>query len=78
MYFPKLISFPALLGLLAAGALAQNCRTGSVELDVNIQCACVKDPNSQTCELYQRNKSMYDGNRQAALGYGDSGVGRGR
>jgi len=61
MYFPKLVSFGTLLSLLAAGAFAQNCRPGSVERDVNIQCACVKDPNSQQCELYKRNKSMYDG-----------------
>jgi hypothetical protein len=61
MYFPKLVSFGTLLSLLAGGAVAQNCRPGSVELDVNIQCACVKDPNSEPCALYKRNKSMYDG-----------------
>jgi hypothetical protein len=61
MYLTKLVSFGILLSWLAAGAFAQNCRPGSVELDVNIQCACVKDPNSEQCELYKRNKSMYDG-----------------
>ena len=59
--FPKVVSFGPLLTLLAAGAFAQNCRPGSVELDVNIQCACVKDPNGEPCQLYKRNKSMYDG-----------------
>jgi len=57
----KLVSFAIPLGLIAAGALAQNCRQGSIELDVNIQCACVKDPSSQQCEMYLRNRSMYDG-----------------
>jgi len=47
--------------LACIGALAQNCRPGSVTMDVDIRCACVKDPNSQTCDLYKRNKSMYDG-----------------
>jgi hypothetical protein len=61
MYFAKLVSFCTLLSLLAAGAFAQSCRPGSVELDVNIQCACVKDPNGEPCQLYKRNKSMYDG-----------------
>lgn len=54
----------ACLGLLlgfASSTFAQNCRPGSVELDFNIQCACVKDPASQQCEMYKRNKSMYDG-----------------
>ena len=61
MCFLKAVSFGVLLGLLAAGAFAQNCRPGSIELDVNIQCACVKDPGSEQCEMYKRNKSMYDG-----------------
>lgn len=30
-------------------------------MDFNIQCACVKDPASEQCQLYQRNQSMYDG-----------------
>jgi hypothetical protein len=60
MYFRTLVSFGA-LNLLAVGALAQNCQPGSVARDVNIQCACVKDPSSEQCELYKRNKSMYDG-----------------
>jgi hypothetical protein len=61
MYSIKLISFGTLASLLAAGAFAQSCRQGSVELDVNIQCSCVKDPNGEPCQLYKRNKSMYDG-----------------
>src|SRR5271157_929595 len=61
MHFRNLVSLSVPLGLLAAGALGQECRPGSIELDVNIQCACVKDPNSEQCELYKRNKSMYDG-----------------
>jgi len=61
MYFSKLVSFGVPLGWFAAAAFAQNCRPGSIELDVNIQCACVKNPNSEQCEMYQRNKSMYDG-----------------
>jgi hypothetical protein len=61
MHFRNLVSLSVPLGLLAAGAFAQSCRPGSVELDVNIQCACVKDPNGEPCKLYQRNKSMYDG-----------------
>ena len=28
----------------------------------NIRCACDKDPSSEQCQLYKRNKSMYDGN----------------
>ncbi len=61
MHFLKILSFSALLCLLADAVLAQNCRPGSPELDFNIQCACVKDPNSPQCEMYKRNKSMYDG-----------------
>src|SRR5262249_15762719 len=61
MHFPNFVSFGVALGLLAAAAFAQNCRPGSIELDVNIQCACVKSPDSPQCELYKRNKSMYDG-----------------
>ncbi len=61
MHFRNLVSLSVPLGLLAAGAVAQECRPGSVELDVNIQCACVKDPNGEPCQLYKRNKSMYDG-----------------
>jgi hypothetical protein len=61
MYFPRLVSFGTLFSLLGTGAFAQNCRPGSVELDVSIQCACVKDPNGEPCALYKRNKSMYDG-----------------
>jgi hypothetical protein len=30
-------------------------------LYVSMQCACVKNPNSEQCELYKRSKSMYDG-----------------
>ena len=61
MHFRSLVSLSVPLVLLAAGAFAQSCRPGSVEFDVSIQCACVKNPNSDTCELYKRNKSMYDG-----------------
>jgi hypothetical protein len=61
MYSAKLVSFGMLLSLFGAGAFGQNCRPGSVEFDVNIQCSCVKDPNGDTCKLYQRSKSMYDG-----------------
>ena len=50
---------PALLAVSAA--FGQNCRPGTVNWDVNIQCACEKDPQSDSCKLYQRNKSMYDG-----------------
>jgi hypothetical protein len=60
-HFRNLVSLGVPLGLLAVGAGAQSCRPGSVELDVSIQCACVKNPNSEPCELYKRNKSMYDG-----------------
>jgi hypothetical protein len=49
-----------LLGVsLCAQQKPPNC--AGVSLDVDIRCACVKDPNGQTCELYKRNKSMYDG-----------------
>jgi hypothetical protein len=61
MQFRYLVSLSVPLALLAAGAFAQNCRPGSVELDFNMQCACVKDPNSEQCDMYKRNKSMYDG-----------------
>ena len=61
MYFHKLVLLAALVDLLAAGAFAQNCQPGSVELQVSMQCACVKDPNSEQCQMYKRNKSMYDG-----------------
>jgi hypothetical protein len=61
MQLRYLVSLSAPLALLAAGAFAQNCRPGSVELDFNMQCACVKDPNSEQCDMYKRNKSMYDG-----------------
>ena len=61
MHFRNLASLSVPLGLLAAGAFAQNCRPGSAELDFNMQCACVKDPNSEQCDMYKRNKSMYDG-----------------
>ncbi len=61
MYIRNLVSLSVLLGLLAATAFAQSCRPGSVEYDVNIQCSCIKDPNGEPCQLYKRNKSMYDG-----------------
>ena len=60
MYFSKLVSFGVPLSFFAC-AFAQNCRPGSPELDFNIQCACIKNPASEQCELYKRNKSMYDG-----------------
>lgn len=57
----------ALIVIAAMGAVAAaqpqnppNCN--GVGLDVDIRCACVKDPNGQTCDLYKRNKAMYDGN----------------
>jgi hypothetical protein len=56
-----LVSLGVALDLFAASALAQNCLPGSVDYDVNIQCACVKAPGSEQCQLYMRNKSMYDG-----------------
>src|SRR5271169_2706114 len=61
MNFRTLVFFGVLPGLLAVGASAQNCRPGSIDWDVNIQCSCEKDPLSDTCQLYKRNKSMYDG-----------------
>jgi len=61
MKFRTVAFFGVLLGLLGVGAFAQNCRPGSVDWDVNIQCSCDKDPLSDTCQLYKRNKSMYDG-----------------
>ena len=61
MQFRNLVSLSVPLVLLTAGAFAQSCRPGSVELDVSMQCACVKDQNSEQCEMYKRNKSMYDG-----------------
>jgi hypothetical protein len=48
-----------LLAVSLAGQNPPNC-TG-VGLDVDIRCACVKDPNGDTCALYKRNKDMYDG-----------------
>src|SRR5580704_9484046 len=61
MSFRAIGFFGVPLGLLAVGAFAQNCRPGSIDWDVNIQCACDKDPLSEQCQLYKRNKSMYDG-----------------
>ena len=61
MNFRTLVYFGVPMGLLGVGASAQNCRPGSVDWDVNIQCSCDKDPSSDTCQLYKRNKSMYDG-----------------
>src|ERR1700733_6039785 len=61
MHFRNFVSLSVPLILFAAAAFAQSCRPGSVELDVSMQCACVKDPNGEPCELYKRNKSMYDG-----------------
>ena len=60
MNFPKLFSVGIPLAF-AVGAFGQSCKPGSVELDFNMQCACVKNPNSEQCEMYKRNKSMYDG-----------------
>ncbi len=61
MHFRNFVSFCVPLGLLAAGAFAQSCRPGSVEFDFSMQCACVKNSNSDQCELYKRNPSLYDG-----------------
>jgi hypothetical protein len=47
--------------LLAADALAQNCQPGTIDWNVSIRCSCEKDPLSDACQLYKRNKSMYDG-----------------
>jgi hypothetical protein len=60
MNFRTFVLF-AVPGLLGVGASAQNCQPGSIDWDVNIQCSCDKDPLSDTCQLYKRNKSMYDG-----------------
>ncbi len=46
---------------LAVDAFAQNCRPGTLDWDINIQCSCDKDPSGEICQLYKRNKSMYDG-----------------
>jgi hypothetical protein len=61
MHFRNLVSLSVPFGLIAATALAQTCRPGTAEYDVSIQCSCIKDPNGQPCDLYKRNKSMYDG-----------------
>lgn len=61
MNFRTLVFFGIPLGLLAVGAHAQNCRPGTIEWDVSMQCSCEKDPLSDTCKLYKSNKSMYDG-----------------
>lgn len=61
MNFRTLVFFGVPLGLLAMGAFAQNCQPGTINWDVNIQCSCEKDPLSDACQLYKRNKSMYDG-----------------
>ncbi len=61
MNFRTLVFLGIPAGLLAVGAFAQNCRPGTIDWDVNIQCSCDKDPLSDTCQLYKRNKSMYDG-----------------
>src|SRR5580704_10772289 len=61
MKFRTLAFLGVPLGLLGVDASAQNCRPGSVDWDVSIQCSCDKDPLSDTCQLYKRNKSMYDG-----------------
>jgi hypothetical protein len=61
MNFRKVVFLGVPLGLLAVGALAQNCRPGTIEWDVSMQCSCEKDPLSDTCKLYKSNKSMYDG-----------------
>src|SRR5580704_1467968 len=61
MNIRALIFFSVPLGLLVVGAFAQNCEPGSIEWNVSIQCACVKDYSSEQCKLYTRNKSMYDG-----------------
>jgi hypothetical protein len=61
MSFAKLVLFSIPPGLLSVGAFAQNCQPGQIDYDINIQCACDKDPLSEQCQLYKRNKSMYDG-----------------
>jgi hypothetical protein len=57
MNFRTLIFF----GVLAVDAFAQNCQPGTIEWNVSMQCSCEKDPLSDACKLYKRNKSMYDG-----------------
>src|SRR5580698_1878258 len=61
MYIRALFFSAVPLGLFAVGAFAQNCQPGSVGYDVDIRCACDKDPSGEPCQLYKRNKSMYDG-----------------
>jgi hypothetical protein len=61
MNFRTLVFLGVPLGLLAVDAFAQNCQPGTIDWSVNIQCSCEKDPLSDTCQLYKRNKSMYDG-----------------
>jgi hypothetical protein len=61
MNFRTLVFFGVPLGLLAVDAFAQNCQPGTIDWSVNIQCSCEKDPLSDTCQLYKKNKSMYDG-----------------
>lgn len=62
MYFRVPVFCGISIGFLAVGALAQNCRPGSIDWDINLRCSCAKDPSSEQCDLYTRNKSMYDGN----------------
>jgi len=47
--------------LVCIAAAAQDCRPGTIDYDVNIQCSCIKDPTSQTCDLFRRNPGMYSG-----------------
>jgi hypothetical protein len=61
MNFRTLVFFGVPLGLLAVDAFAQNCQPGTIDWNVNVQCSCEKDPLSDACQLYKRNKSMYDG-----------------
>src|SRR5580658_781064 len=61
MNLRTLVFFGVPLGFLAVDAFAQNCQPGTIEWNVSIQCSCEKDPLSETCQLYKRNKSMYDG-----------------
>ena len=61
MNFRTVVFLSVPLGLLAVDAFAQNCRPGTLDWDINIQCSCDKDPLSEQCQLYKRNKSMYDG-----------------
>src|SRR5580658_5894668 len=62
MNLRTLVFFGVPLGFLAVDAFAQNCQPGTIEWNVSMQCSCDKDPLSDTCQLYKRNKSMYDGN----------------